>query len=95
IVTLGGRGCLAATPEAGWTLPALPVRPVDTTGAGDAFVGTFAAGLAMGADLPTALRRAGVAGALACTVAGAQTSLPRASAIDAALAGAPEPRRSG
>ncbi|MGE0255181.1 MAG: ribokinase [Alphaproteobacteria bacterium] len=93
IVTLGGRGCLAATPEASWTLPAFPVRPVDTTGAGDAFVGTLAAGLATGASLPAALRRAGVAGALACTVPGAQTSLPYAAAIDAILAEAPEPLR--
>lgn len=93
VVTLGGRGSLAATPDEFWTLAALPVRPVDSTGAGDAFVGTLAAALAAGDELPVALRRAGVAGALACTVTGAQTSLPRAAAIDAALATAPEPRR--
>jgi len=93
VVTLGSRGSLAATPDEFWTLAALPVHPVDTTGAGDAFVGTIAASLAAGNGLPAALRRAGVAGALACTIAGAQTSLPRASTIDAALAGAPEPLR--
>ncbi len=46
------------------------VRVVDTTGAGDAFHGAFAAGLALDLDLPEAVERAARAGAVACTALG-------------------------
>jgi ribokinase len=49
---------------------------VDTTGAGDAAVGGFAAALDRGAPPEEALRWASVAGALACLTPGAQSSLP-------------------
>jgi ribokinase len=66
-------------------LPAPPVEVVDTTGAGDAFCGAFAARLAAAPD-PVAAARAGVAaGSLACTRAGAQPSMPRAAEIAALL----------
>jgi ribokinase len=58
VVTLGAQGCFAATATGGWSVPALPITPVDTTGAGDAFVGIFAAALDAGLSLPQALRRA-------------------------------------
>jgi ribokinase len=58
---------------------------VDSTGAGDAFIGAFAAALAEGLDEPAALRRGVVAGALACQRAGAVPSLPGRSAILAAV----------
>ena len=76
IVTLGGEGAVAFAGADVWTIGTLPITPVDTTAAGDAFVGAFAAAVDGGADLPTALHRASVAGGLACTVAGAQPSLP-------------------
>jgi ribokinase len=57
---------------------------VDSTGAGDAFIGAFAAALAEGLDDAAALRRGVVAGALACRTAGAVPSLPRRDAILAA-----------
>jgi ribokinase len=89
VVTLGEEGAHAFDGDAAWRIGALPVTPVDTTAAGDAFVGVFAATLDHGDDLPTALRRASVAGALACTKEGAQPSLPDADAIDAVLAELP------
>ncbi len=85
VVTLGGDGAVAFDRGAAWRIGALPVTATDTTAAGDAFVGVFAAALDHGDDLPAALRRASVAGALACTEEGAQPSLPDAAAIDAAL----------
>lgn len=85
IVTLGGEGAVAFAGAAAWTIGTLPITPVDTTAAGDAFVGAFAAATDSGADLPTALHRAGVAGGLACTIAGAQPSLPMKAAIESRL----------
>jgi ribokinase len=66
------------------------VEVVDTTGAGDAFCGAFAAALADGLDLATAVERGNAAGALACTSVGAQTSSPTAAQIDALLAASTE-----
>ncbi len=57
-VTLGAAGALLVTPEGEVRVPAPIVRVRDTTGAGDAFAGTFAAGLAVGADAVDAARRA-------------------------------------
>jgi ribokinase len=56
--------------------PPFDVPVVDTTAAGDAFIGGLAAALAENMDLHIALLRASAAGALAVTKAGAQTSLP-------------------
>ena len=85
IMTLGGAGLICAAPGGGWVQPALPIAPVDTTGAGDAATGAFAAALDLGEDLPTALRWAAIAGGLACTRAGAQHALPTRAEIEAAL----------
>jgi ribokinase len=86
VVTLGGEGVLAATPEAFFEVPALKITPVDTVGAGDTFCGYFAAGLASGIGLEDALRRAAAAGSLACLKPGAQPAIPLAKEVDAALA---------
>jgi len=85
IVTLGGSGAMAFGPGGAWRIGALRLKPVDTTAAGDAFVGAFAAAMDAGADLPPALHRASVAGGLACLTEGAQPSLPAKAAIDARL----------
>ena len=85
VVTLGSQGAVAYAGGEAWEIGALPVTPVDSTAAGDAFVGTLAAALDAGAALPAALRRASVAGALACLVGGAQPSLPSRAAVDARL----------
>ncbi|MBW6397713.1 ribokinase [Roseomonas sp. HJA6] len=63
----------------------LPVAVVDSTGAGDAFIGAFAAALAAGLGEAASLRRGVVAGALACRRGGAVPSLPRLAEIEAAL----------
>ena len=76
VITLCGRGCFLATPEAGRYIPNLEVRAVDTTGAGDAFNGALAAFLAEGRNIENALALANCVGALACTRSGAQDSMP-------------------
>lgn len=81
IVTLGADGALLWTDAAPERLPALRVEPVDTTGAGDALNGIFAAQLAHGAELREALRWAMVGAALKTTRAGAQAGLPSREAI--------------
>lgn len=86
IVTLGGDGVLAVTPDDEFSVPALPITPVDTVGAGDTFCGYLAAGLDAGLGLADALRRAAAAGSLACLKPGAQPAIPLAGDVDAALA---------
>jgi len=82
VVTLGERGVVAWDRGQVLTVPALQVVPVDTTGAGDAFCGVLAASLAAGRDLSTAIRRGVVAGGLAATRPGAQSSLPTHAEIE-------------
>ena len=89
IVTLGGEGVVAAEPGASYRVRAPAVPLVDTTGAGDAFVGALAAALDRGLPLREALPRAVAAGSLACTSHGAQPSLPDAAAIEALAATLP------
>ena len=67
-------------------IPALAVDAVDTTGAGDTFVGVLAAGLDQGMTLEVALRRASAAAGLACLAHGAQTAMPDRAAIEEAVA---------
>lgn len=85
IVTLGGEGCIAHDGSRFYKAAAPTVEVVDTTGAGDAFVGSLSASLDGGNDLAAALAHGTAAGALACTKTGAQTSAPDAKEI-AALA---------
>jgi ribokinase len=63
VATLGADGAAVATTEGAWLIPAERVDPVDTTGAGDAFVGTLAARLARGDHLREAARHAAAAAA--------------------------------
>ena len=89
VVTLGGRGAKLCRPdEADVHVPAFPVTPVDTTGAGDAFCGAFAAAVAAGSSMPDALRFAAAAGALATTRSGAVPSIARRAEIEALLSDA-------
>ncbi|GAA4005997.1 ribokinase [Deinococcus rubellus] len=85
IVTLGGRGSLAVTPDQVLEQPAHKIEVLDTTGAGDTFCGVLAAWLAGGVGLADALKAANVAGALACTKLGAQAAMPTGEEIKAAL----------
>jgi ribokinase len=88
VITRGARGAIAYLPDGSEiAVPALAVAAVDTTGAGDTFVGVLAAALDAGLRLDPALRRASIAAGLSCLVPGAQPSMPARSAIDAAMAG--------
>ena len=86
VTTLGGAGVRVLTAARAWHQAALPVRPIDTTAAGDAFCGALAARLAAGDALDAAVRFAAAAGALATTVSGAVPSIPDGAAIAALLA---------
>jgi ribokinase len=90
IVTHGALGVVAYLPQGGEVVaPALPIEPIDTTGAGDTFAGVLAAGLDEGLPFDLALRRASAAAALACLAIGAQSAMPDRAAIDAAVARLP------
>lgn len=77
IVTAGAKGAFVFGPQGNRRhIPALPVEPVDTTGAGDAFVGILAASLHQGHDVAAACADACLGASLACLKLGAQPALP-------------------
>lgn len=82
IVTAGAEGAFAHMPD-GETLhvPAPRIEPVDTTGAGDTFVGAVAAALDEGLGLPAALDLGCRAAALSCLAPGAQAGMPSREAL--------------
>ena len=86
VVTLGATGAIVAHGGQTASLPAPSVDVVDTTGAGDAFCGAFAADLARGVDPFLAARTGVVAGSLATTIPGAYPGIPRHDAIEHMLA---------
>jgi ribokinase len=85
IVTLGADGVVAVKDGRIVRAASLVVDPIDTVGAGDTFCGYFAASLDQGLTFEAALRRAAIAGSLACTKPGAQPSIPFAAEVDASL----------
>ena len=83
VITLGSAGSLYATRGATpLTVPAPEVTAVDTTGAGDTFVGALAVALGEGKPMPQALGWAAAAAALCVQRPGASTSMPYRSEID-------------
>jgi len=74
IITLGDRGCLLAGADGAELIPPFPVECVDTTGAGDAFIGSFAVFLGEGIPEEEALRRANLYAALSTIRVGTQKS---------------------
>lgn len=76
LITLGRQGVLYADATCHLHMPVAPVVAVDTTAAGDTFVGGFAAGLAEGMSLEAAVALGQQAAALAVTRPGAQPSIP-------------------
>ncbi|MFM9848112.1 MAG: ribokinase [Hyphomicrobiaceae bacterium] len=85
IVTLGPDGAVGAKGNQIWHAQSVPVKAVDTTGAGDCFVGVLAAAMDRGLEMQPAMRRACVAASMACTLVGAAPSFPAAAAIDLIL----------
>lgn len=76
IVTLGEKGALAVSSDHTSHVDSYKVKVVDTTAAGDAFIGGFASALLRGQDLNKAVKYGNACGALAVTKFGAQPSLP-------------------
>lgn len=85
VVTLGAEGARIIRADAGVSVAAVNVTPVDTTGAGDTFCGALAAGLDDELSLEASVRRAVVAGSLAVTAIGARSGMPTASELEGAL----------
>lgn len=83
LVTLGANGVWLAGPAGRRHFDAPRVQAVDSTAAGDTFIGAFAARLAEGADLAAAIGFAQRAAALSVTRMGAQASIPSRSEVDA------------
>lgn len=83
VVTLGERGCVVATAEGVTAVPAPVVKAVDSTGAGDAFIGSLAFFLARGDRLTAAAWRANQIAAASVQAPGAQASYPRADELPA------------
>jgi len=77
ILTLGARGSLLATAQGAEFVSPFSVSPKDTTGAGDAFIGSFAVFLAEGFPEKEALSRANLYAALSTQRVGTQKSFPR------------------
>jgi ribokinase len=74
IITLGANGSLVAGPDGSEHLGAFPVKSIDSTGAGDAFIGSFAVFLAEGVPEKEAVRRANLYAGLSTTSVGTQKS---------------------
>ena len=82
IITLGARGSLLVTPQTAEVIPPFQVTPADTTGAGDAFIGSFATFLGEGLSEKDALLRANLYAALSTTRVGTQKSFPTRAAFE-------------
>lgn len=83
IVTLGSEGAVLITSEGNLTRVSAPkVNPVDTTGAGDAFVGVFAFGLASGKNPEDAMKLGVKVASMSVTRKGAQSSYPSQAEIE-------------
>ncbi len=85
VITQGEQGLVWQHASQQGHLPAFPVQAIDTTGAGDAFHGAFAAAITSGSDLLESLRYASAVGALCCTKIGARTGLPRQDEVSSFL----------
>jgi ribokinase len=83
IVTLGNKGCMHINQAGIKSYPAYKVEAVDTTAAGDSFIGGLAVALSEGKSMEEAICFATAVGALAVTKEGAQSSLPLRSEVEA------------
>ncbi len=82
IITLGKRGVFYSTDTKSGIVPTTDLKPVDTTGAGDAFNGGFTVAMAEGKDIETALKFANCVASISVTRRGAAPAMPnRAEAV--------------
>jgi ribokinase len=81
VATLGARGALVSCPAGRYEAQGHRVNAVDTTGAGDCFIGAFAAALAKSDSVPDAIDFANKAAAISVTRRGAATSFPRVAEV--------------
>lgn len=86
VITLGEHGLVWQRGDETGAMPAFSIHAIDTTGAGDAFHGAFAAGLAAGMAWDELLRYASAAGAWCCQIAGARPGMAYATDIHEFLA---------
>jgi len=86
VVTLGARGCVVASADGDGLVPAKQAEVVDTTGAGDAFIGTLAYALAGGAALGEAAVQANTVAGMSVARRGTQSSFPTAAEVATAAA---------
>ena len=82
VVTRGADGAYCGSAQAAIAVEGIAVRPVDTTGAGDTFIGYFMAGFMKSGSAETALALANCAAAVCVTRAGAAASIPYAAELD-------------
>jgi ribokinase len=82
VITLGSNGALIVTDAFSLHIPGYRIKVVDTTAAGDAFIGGLAVALLEDRALEEAVRRANACGALATTKFGAQPSLPTSEQVE-------------
>lgn len=82
VLTRGSEGAEVASREGNWHQSAVAIQAVDTTAAGDCFLGVLAHWLNRDESVRTAVRRASVAAAVCCTRAGSQGSIPTAAETD-------------
>lgn len=85
VVTLGENGLVWKQEQEKGHVPAFAVDVVDTTGAGDAFHGAFALGVARGMDFLSNLRVSAAAAALCCSRVGARLGIPTRRQVDALI----------
>lgn len=83
VVTLGAQGVVAVGPDGEHHLAGLPATAVDTTGAGDCFLGVLAAALAEGLLVGSALERANRAASIAVARLGTVPAMPTRAELDA------------
>jgi sulfofructose kinase len=84
-ITCGAEGVYWQDESGQHHMPAFAIDPIDTTGAGDAFHGAFALGLAQSLPLRENLRRASACGALTCLKQGARSALPKREQVERLL----------
>ncbi|WP_302562350.1 ribokinase [Phocaeicola coprocola] len=82
IITLGSKGALLCNAESEELIPAIPVKAVDTTAAGDCFCGALTQAIAEGRALIDAVKFAAKAAAISVTRHGAQSSAPYRAEVD-------------